>query len=178
MRQSDKEEIRSDRKLLDSLLEKYGKEDVMEYINGLNESVETDDEWSDIFKRSTVDRKILRSAYNRMHLAYENGISGPDFGRACKVVLEPADTPEAHRKWVRFSGTDFVGGEAIICLYYIPSEGYSATMYTNGSSSYMLYVDNLFADDEDAQEAAQYYGVNYNSNETDALNLIYAILDN
>lgn len=112
-----------------------------------------------------------------MQLAYENGISGPDFGRACKVVLEPADNPEAYKKWVRFSGTDFVNGEAIICLYYIPSEGYSATMYTNGSSSYMLYVDNMFADDEDAEDAAEYYGIDYNSTETDALNLIYAMLN-
>lgn len=44
MRQSDKEEIRSDRKLLNSLVEKYGKEDVMEYINSLNESVGDPDE--------------------------------------------------------------------------------------------------------------------------------------
>lgn len=44
MRQSDKNEIRSDRKLLNSLLEKYGKEDVMEYINSLNESVGDPDE--------------------------------------------------------------------------------------------------------------------------------------
>lgn len=44
MRQSDKEEIRSDRKLLNSLVEKYGKEDVLEYINSLNESVGDPDE--------------------------------------------------------------------------------------------------------------------------------------
>lgn len=50
-------------------------------------------------------------------------------------------------------------------------------MYTNGSSSYMLYVDNMFADDEDAEDAAEYYGIDYNSTETDALNLIYAMLN-
>ena len=33
MRQNDKEEIKSDRKLLNTLLEKYGKEDVMQFLD-------------------------------------------------------------------------------------------------------------------------------------------------